>query len=230
MDAAIPRVSTAAALIAEPARARMLTALMSSEAMTATELAMHGRVTPQTASAHLSAMRDAGLITAEKRGRSRYYKLAGAEVATAIETLQVLAADGLHPGWRSQLDKEPIRIARTCYDHLAGKVGVEMTESMERRGYLRRAGRDFHLTSAGERFFVRLGIDVDEARKKHRRFARQCLDWSERRMHLAGSLGAALALRCFQLGWLRRKRDSRVLTVTRDGASQLRRIFSIDAP
>lgn len=226
MDAA-PRVSTVAALIAEPARARMLNALMDSDTMTATELSMHARVTRQTASSHLASLREGGLVALEKRGRSHYYRLSGPAVAEAIEALQVLAADGVQPGWRAALHNEPLRIARTCYDHLAGRLGVAITESLVRRKYLEPRGGDFRVKAAGERFLHRVGVNVENARTKHRQFARQCLDWSERRPHLAGSLGAALASRCFELGWLRRIPGSRAVAATKKGYVALQGAFSI---
>jgi DNA-binding transcriptional ArsR family regulator len=229
MDAAA-RVSVVAALIAEPARARMLNALMRGEAMTATELALLARVSAQTASSHLGAMREAGLVTMDKQGRSRYYALAGPAVAEALEALQVLAADGAQPGYRAALRAEPLRLARTCYDHLAGMLGVAITEAMVRRGHLKPRGADFILRPAGERFFSQLGVNVAAVRAKHRRFARQCLDWSERRPHLAGSLGAALANRCFELGWLERVAASRVVSVTKRGRAAIGETFALTAP
>ena len=229
MDA-LPGLSTVAALIAGPARARMLSILMDGTPMSATELALHARVTAQTASGHLAGLRGAGLVALEKRGRNRYYKLSGPAVAEAMEALQVLSADGAQPGYRAALHHEPLRIARTCYDHLAGVLGVAMTEAMVQRKYLEPRGRDFRVKPAGERFFQRLGVSVDDARAKHRQFARQCLDWSERRPHLAGSLGAAIAARCFELNWLRRMPGSRTVAVTAEGRAALRDAFSIALP
>ena len=226
MDA-VPRVSAVAALIAEPARARMLSALMSGDPMTATELALQARVTAQTASSHLAGLREAGLLALEKRGRNHYYRLASPAVAEAMESLQVLAADGIQPGWRAGLQNQPLRIARTCYDHLAGMLGVAIAEAMVRRKYLAPRGADFRVAPAGERFLLRFGVNVEDARARHRQFARQCLDWSERRPHLAGSLGAALANRCFELGWLRRTPGSRAVTVTKKGGAALQNAFSI---
>ena len=205
----------------------MLNALMEIEPMTATELSMHARVTPQTASSHLASLREAGLVALEKRGRSHYYKLSGPAVAEAMEALQVLAADGVQPGWRAALHNEPLRIARTCYGHLAGRLGVAMTETMVRRKFLEPRGRDFRMKPAGERFLLSFGVNVENAKAKHRQFARQCLDWSERRPHLAGSLGAALASRCFELGWLRRIPGSRAVAVTKKGYVALQGAFSI---
>jgi DNA-binding transcriptional ArsR family regulator len=210
MDA-VPRVATAAALFAGPARARMLNALMDGGPMTATELYLHARVTPQTASSHLASLREAGLVAPEKSGRSHYYRLGGAAVAEAMEALQVLAADAVQPGWRAALHDEPLRIARTCYDHLAGRLGGAITESLIQRRYLEPRGGNFRVKTAGERFLLCLGVNVEDARAKRRQFARQCLDWSERRSHLAGSLGAAFASRCFDLGWIRRIRGSRAV-------------------
>jgi DNA-binding transcriptional ArsR family regulator len=221
------RVSAVAALIAEPARARMLSALVNDESMTVTELALRGRVTVQTASGHLAMMRDGGLVTPHKRGRHRYYRLASQAVAEAIEALEVLAADRTHPGWRARLSNEPLRIARTCYDHLAGRLGVAMTEVMVQRRHLLPYGKDFCITLAGERFLRRLGVDMENAKASRRSFARQCLDWSERRPHLAGSLGAAFASRCFELGWFRRTPRSRVLVITDKGRAALRDVFAL---
>ena len=226
MDA-VPRVATATALFAEPARARMLNALMDGGPMTATELSLHAWVTPQAASSYLASLREAGLVALEKRGRSHYYRLGGAAVAEAMEALLVLAADTVQPGGRATLHDEPFRIARTCYDHLAGRLGVAITESLVQRRYLEPRGRGFCVKSAGARFLLRLGVNVQDAKAKHRQFARQCLDWSERRPHLAGSVGAALASRCFDLGWIRRIRESRAVAVTNRGRAALRDTFSL---
>lgn len=223
----VPPIAAVASLIAEPARAKMLSALMAGQPMSATELALYARVTPQTVSGHLAALRENNLVIKDKRGRSHYYKLGGPAVAAALEALEVLAAEGLQPGWRPTLESEPIRIARMCYDHLAGKLGVALTETMVRRRYLEPSGKDFRLTPAGERFCAKWGLDLSGVWSLRRRFARQCLDWSERRPHLAGSLAAAFATRCFELDWLRRMPGTRALRVTKKGRTYFRKIFSI---
>ncbi len=138
-----------------------------------------------------------------------------------------VAADAVQPRWRAALEAVPMRLARTCYDHLAGVLGVALTETMIRRKHLEPCGSDFRLPPAGERFFVRFGVNLKEARAKRRQFARLCLDWSERRPHLAGSLGAALAERCFELGSLRHLGGSRSLSVTKQGRAGLRDVFAI---
>ncbi len=224
---AIPRIASVAALIAEPARAKMLNALFGGETLTATDLALAAGVTIQTASSHLAMMREAGLLTADRRGRSHYYRLAGSAVADAMEALAVLAADSAHPRWRVSLRVEPIRLARTCYDHLAGMLGVAVTEAMVKRRHLTPKNGDFILPPAGERFFAALEIDVGQMRGLRRRFASQCLDWSERRPHLAGALGAALAERCFGLGWIRRAPASRAVIVTTKGQEAFEDLFAI---
>jgi DNA-binding transcriptional ArsR family regulator len=168
MDA-VPRLATATALFAEPAGARMLNALMDGGLMTATELSLHAWVTPQAASSHLASLDEAGLVALEKRGRSHYYRLGGAAVAEAMEALQVLAADTVQPGGRATLHDEQFRIARTCYDHLAGRLGVAITESLVQRRYLEPRGGDFCVKPAGARLLLRLGVNVQDAKAKHRR-------------------------------------------------------------
>jgi DNA-binding transcriptional ArsR family regulator len=223
MDA---HVAGVAALVADPARARMLTALMDSRARKAKELAYGAGITPQTASSHLAKLVRARLLAMERQSRHRYFRLATPSVGHAIEALMAVSPP------RARLATGPgpldgLRLARTCYDHLAGRLGVSVTEAMVRRRFLKPAGRDFVLTAGGARFLSRLGVDVAATRRERRAFARQCLDWSERRAHLAGALGAAVARRCLDLRWLRPDRDARTLTVTVQGVRELRTWFGI---
>ena len=208
-----PRIARVAALIGEPARAEMLTALLADRALTATELAQHAGVTKQTASAHLAKLLDAGLVAVERQGRHRYVRLAGRDVAQLLESLLGVAFRTGAVRLRASPREPALRRARVCYDHLAGELGVQLLESLQRRRLLRRGGADgaLELTPAGARWCADWGIDVAALVAGRRALCRTCLDWSERRHHLAGSLGAALLARCLELGWLRRTRDSRAL-------------------
>ncbi|WP_339614522.1 winged helix-turn-helix domain-containing protein [uncultured Parvibaculum sp.] len=220
-----PSFATIAALMGDPARALMLDLLMDGEAHSASALAEAAGVSPQTASGHLARMRDARLVEMEARGRHRFYRLGGHRVAEAVEGLALLADDLPQEKVQSSRD---IRAARTCYDHLAGRLGVALTQAMMKAGYLRLRGEAFHLTGSGRRFLEEdLGLDVEAALGKRRKFARACLDWSEREPHLAGSLGAALAERSLQAGWVARQAEGRGLTVTRKGQAAFRRHFGV---
>lgn len=209
-----------AASMAEPVRARMLCCLMDGHARTATELAAVGEVAASTASAHLARLYRQGLIECLAQGRHRYYRLAGAEVGQALESLLVLAGQ---PGPRFvPSTPEPLREARRCYDHLAGHWGVRLHDHALRRGWIivppAAAPRDYGLTPAGEAALAGLGVDVAAARAaRRRRLACACMDWSERRPHLGGALGAAWLQALLGQGWLRAELDSRALRPTRRG-------------
>ena len=211
--------------IGSPARAVMLDALVQGHALTATELAQVARVAPATASTHLEKLSRAGLVVRERHGRHRYFRIAGPEVAEALEVLARLGAERAPPRPRSSGDFKSIRRARLCYDHFAGALGVAITSTMVDRGWLVPEDRDFRLTESGEDFFAGLGIDLDAARAKRRMFARQCLDWSERRPHLAGSLGAALAHHAFGEGWVETTARTREVAVTSHGEAVLESHF-----
>ena len=216
--------------IGSPARAAMLDALVEGHALTATELARVARVAPATASAHLERLLRSGLLVRERHGRHRYFRIAGPEVAEALEVLSRLGAERAAPRPPPSREQKTIRRTRLCYDHFAGELGVAMTSAMVDRGWLVPEDRDFRLTASGEEFFAGLGIDLDAARSKRRMFARQCLDWSERRPHLAGSLGAALAERAFDEGWVKRTRQPREVAITRHGEAELERNFGLTLP
>lgn len=220
-----------AALIGDPARAAMLNALMDGRALTATELAGVAGITPQTASGHLSRLVTAGLLALERQGRHRYHRLASPSVARLLEVLMQVA--GSVPRQAKPLRVGPadlaLRRARTCYDHLAGQLGVGIAESLTRRGLVDLSSDGGAVTEQGEAFLGGLGIAVQiPGRKSQRAFCRPCLDWSERRPHLAGGLGAALCTRCFELGWLRRIPQGRALAITREGEAGLRQAFGIE--
>jgi DNA-binding transcriptional ArsR family regulator len=210
-------IAEIAALAGDPARANILTALLDGRAMTATELAYAARVTPQTTSAHLAKLVDAGLITATPSGRHRYFRLASQRVAQMLESIVAVAGDN-RPRFRplSRLATE-LRAARVCYDHLAGQLGVRIADAMIARGYLVLEDDGGRITDAGTRFLWDLGIDTRVAGKGRRHLCRACLDWTERRPHIGGAIGAALAERWLALGWITRAKDSRAVTVTPTG-------------
>ena len=220
-------VSGIAAAIGEPARARMLYSLADGRGRTSTELAMLAGVTPSTASVHLKRLTAQQLVNVFAQGKHRYFSLNGDDVAAALEALGVLA------GSRERLiahTPQVLRAARTCYDHIAGTLGVLLHDRMrELRWFARtKSDRAYELTPAGRNAFEALGIDVDAARGLRRRFAFACLDWSERRPHLAGALGAALLQAALKRTWVRQDLDSRVLTVTRVGRRELLARFGLD--
>jgi DNA-binding transcriptional ArsR family regulator len=226
MDAEV-NIAAVAALVGDPARARMLTALMDGRARTAKELAYGAGVTPQTASSHLAKLLRASLLAMERQGRHRYFRLATPSVGHAVEALMAVSPPRARAG-ASEAPLDGLRLARTCYDHLAGRLGVSVTEAMVRRRVLRPSGRDFLVTPAGTRFLGRLGVEVEKTRGERRTFARQGLDWSERRPHLAGSLGAAVARQCLDLRWVRRVGEERTLALTPQGLRGLRTWFGIN--
>ncbi len=212
-----PSIAIVGALIGVPARASILRVLMDGRAQTATELAYYAGVSPQTTSTHLAKLTDAKLLVAERHGRHRYYRLADPAIADAIEPLTQLVPDRPVPARRRSKALEELRAARMCYDHLAGALGVALADGLLAQGHLVPAGRDFRVTAGGERFLAELGLDLPPIRAKRRIFARQCLDWSERRPHLGGALGAALAARCLAHRWVRRAPEGRKVVVTAAG-------------
>ncbi|HKR44322.1 MAG TPA: helix-turn-helix domain-containing protein [Paraburkholderia sp.] len=218
-----PRVSATAFLIADPARAAMLMALADGRALPAGELAYAAGVTAQTASSHLAKLLDGGLLAVEKEGRHRYYRLADAQVATLLENLASVGARA--PVRRKPLGREArdLRFARCCYDHLAGQVGVAITERLTDAGLITaQADKRFAVTPAGETWFGELGLDVAALKPGRHGIARQCLDWTERQHHLAGPLGVALLTLLCERGWMRRTRASRAVQVTPRGWVDLR--------
>ncbi|MDU1668874.1 MAG: winged helix-turn-helix domain-containing protein, partial [Bradyrhizobium sp.] len=195
-----PDIAMVAALVGDPARANMLTALLSGRALTATELAQEAGVTPQTASSHLAKLESGGLIEPEKQGRHRYYRLADPDVADVLEKLAGLAARAGHMRVRTGPKEPELRRARICYDHLAGDLGVQMLESMVSQKLVRRRKQEIVLTEDGEQFLTRhLRISPEMLAHPRRPVCKACLDWSARRHHLAGTLGAALMKRFTEL-------------------------------
>ena len=221
------QLAPVAALLADRARSAMLLTLGDGRVRPACDLALAARVTPQTASAHLARLVDGGLLAFEKRGRHRFYRLARPEVATLLEALAILAPVAPARSFREGQDAQAVRFARSCYDHLAGRVGVAVTSALLERGRLVLRGADFEVTPAGERFFIRLGVDARGARSARRAFARACLDWSERKPHLAGALGAALLDRLLALKWLERAPEGRALMLRERGRQGLAQLLGV---
>ncbi|MGE5865562.1 MAG: ArsR/SmtB family transcription factor [Rhizobacter sp.] len=219
-EASDSRIARVAGAIAEPARARILCHLLDGRARTATELAAVAGVGAPTASVHLARLREQQLVEALAQGRHRYFRLAGPEVAALLESLLVLA-HGPSPAFAPSTPHR-LRAARTCYDHLAGELGVTLHAHFMARGWLVREADELAVTPAGEVAFSAWGVDVQAARARRRRFACACIDWSERREHLAGSLGAALLQALQARGWVLQDLDSRALALTAKGAAALK--------
>ena len=212
-----PDIARIGALIGDPARANMLTALMSGKALTATELAAEAGVTAQTASAHLAKLAEAGLTEARKQGRHRYFTLADDEVGAVLEAVMGLAAKRGHLRTRTGPKDPALREARVCYNHLAGEMGVRLYDSMLASGGLMANGEEILLTDRGENFVRDFGIDLGGLNTSRRPMCRACLDWSARRTHLAGALGQALLTRMIDLSWAKRLPDSRIIEFSMSG-------------
>jgi DNA-binding transcriptional ArsR family regulator len=225
-----PDISIIAALIGKPARAVMLLALMDGCSLPAGELAYCARVSPQTASSHLAKLVEGNLLVVTTVGRHRYYALRSAEVAQAIEALSAIAPQGRVRSLREGKKVEAIRKARTCYDHLAGVLGVALARALAERGFFVLEPGCCEVTPAGLRWLNDWGIDVAELQKSRRTFARPCVDWSERRLHIGGAVGAAITDTLFDRGWIRRIPDSRGVLLTQAGEIGFEKEFGIRLP
>ncbi|MBV9673354.1 MAG: winged helix-turn-helix transcriptional regulator [Verrucomicrobia bacterium] len=220
-----PDIASLGSLFGDPSRARILLALVDGRSLPASDLAKLAGVTPQTASLHLTKLMKGQLLKVIAQGRHRYYRLADGRVASLIESMSILAPVSASPERRHT----PIQDARTCYRHLAGKLAVLLNTSLIDRGFLKeKPERVYFVTESGTRFFTGLNINVNTLRQKQTVLARPCLDWSERRNHLAGSLGAALAEKLFDEYWIRRVANSRQVIVTEEGSEQLKSRFGIE--
>jgi DNA-binding transcriptional ArsR family regulator len=220
-----PDIAHIAALIGDPARANLLTALMSGKALTVSELAEEAGVTVQTASSHLLKLDHGGLLRPRKQGRHKYFSLASDEVAHVLEGLMGLAAGSGFLRKRTGPKDAALREARVCYNHLAGDMGTRMFDSMIAQGHLLIEGEDLNLTQAGAVFVAELDIDVSTLRTGRAALCKECLDWSERRSHLAGSLGRALLARFEALSWAQRDKATRIVTFSRTGAKAFDGLF-----
>ena len=217
LSMAFPDLAPIGALLADPTRAAMLAELIDGHVLTAGELAARAGVTPQTASSHLSKLVEGGLVVVVTRGRHRYHRLAGRHVAEALEGLGALAP---MPKVRDRFDREVLsglRFARSCYGHLAGWLAVAMRDRFLAMGLIVPVGMGHEVTPAGESWFGRIGVDVEAARASRRSFARACMDWSERRPHIAGALGDALLAALVERGWISCHRGERAVELTEAG-------------
>jgi DNA-binding transcriptional ArsR family regulator len=220
-----PVIAPVAALIGDPARANMLTALMDGRALTVSELAQTAGVTLQTASGHLAKLDTAGLVVAERQGRHRYFRLSGPDVAQALEVLMGIAQRTGAVRIRTGPSDQALREARVCYDHLAGERGVALMQSLTRQEFLSQDA-DPLITVSGQKFFSTLGLDIGTLTRGRRRLCRRCMDWSERRAHLGGALGAQLFDLLIARQWARRA-EGRVVVFTTTGLQAFSETFGL---
>ena len=218
--------SAIAGLLGHPARSAMIDALMDGRALPAGDLARLAGVRASTASEHLGRLADGGLVTVTAQGRHRYFRISTTEVAVALEAFARICPPTPIRSLRTSAQAEALRHARTCYDHLAGMLGVAVMDAMRQRRWLAAADGGYRLTRAGGLALVDVGVDVAAAAGRRRPFARPCIDWTERRPHLAGALGAALTTTMFDRGWIRR-RDGRGVAATGAGRIALRDVFGL---
>lgn len=220
-----PDIARIASLIGDPARANMLSALMGGVSLTASELAQEGGVGLPTASSHLGKLVDGGLLAVTSQGRHRYYRLASTNVAGLIEAISGVAHAVGPKRTRPGPKDNAMRLARVCYDHLAGEQGVALFDSLQARGIVEPDGEALRLGNSGAGFFEAVGIDVRQLQSKRRPLCRACLDWSERRTHLAGTLGAAILETIIERKWARRDPTSRALLFTPPGKAKFEKVF-----
>ncbi|MEB4783978.1 winged helix-turn-helix domain-containing protein [Paenibacillus jamilae] len=221
-------VAMIASLVSEPSRAAILTALLDGRFHTASELAHMAGIKPQTASFHLAKMTEAQVITVEKQGRHRYYGIQDPEVAQVMESLLSIAPPVPIKSFKQASENEAIRLARTCYDHVAGHLGVQIMSFFMQKGILSEDQDGLHITQQGEIFFADFQINLKNTKQKRRSFSHKCLDWSERRHHLAGALGSALLDRLFELHWVEHLPTTRAIRITAEGKRGFKEVFSIE--
>lgn len=216
-----------ATMIGERGRAMMLWNLLDGKAYTAGELAASANISPQSASNHLSKLIGAKLLAVEKQGRHKYYRFADEKVAQAIENMAALLPFEYNLAQTKEQKPDGIKLARTCYDHLAGKIGVEITNAMLKKGIIKKANKEYSVSDFGKKWFNEIGVDIEEARQMKRKFAFPCLDWSERKHHLAGALGAAFLTSIIEKDWIRKKKDSREVIITGRGERELNKCLGL---
>jgi DNA-binding transcriptional ArsR family regulator len=216
-----------ATLIGDATRASILWNLLDGRAFTATELAIAVETSAQNISMHLGKLLEASLICVEKQGRHKYYRFSNKEVAYAVEAMANLIPKPKVAVKKKSKEYPPIKYCRTCYDHLAGKIGVALTDSLLEQKIIVQQDNTFEISKEGARWFSDFGIDLPEAQKQKRIFLKPCLDWSERRNHIAGSIGALLLNKMISEDWLRRNKNSRAVTITGKGEKELLKFFKI---
>lgn len=222
-----PDIARLGALIGDPARANILTALMSGKALTASELAGEAGVSPATASTHLGKLETAGLLQQRKQGRHRYFALADDEVGAVLEAMMGLAESRGHTRTRTGPKDPALRKARICYDHLAGELGVDLFDSLIQQGLVAANGEQLHITASGATALSEFGIVETSFARSRRPVCRACLDWSARRTHLAGALGAALLQSFYARSWACRQEGTRIIQFSAAGETAFRRQFPV---
>jgi DNA-binding transcriptional ArsR family regulator len=225
-----PIIAEIAALVGDPARATIVSALLDGRALAASELALAARITPQTASTHLAKLTGAGLLSMVRKGRQRYFRLASPAVADMIDGIVAVALEK-RPRYRPlSRHARALSAARICFGHLAGRLSVDLIDSMVARKYVVLDDEAAEITTAGTRFLTEFGIGLPTRHSRRSHFCRLCLDWTERRPHLAGAVGAAITTRYFDLGWLERIKRSQAVSVTRSGRRGFQETFGVEAP
>ena len=220
-------VSEVAALLSDPARVAMLTALLGGESRPAGELARIARLSPQAASAHLAKLTAAQMLVMVRLGRHHYYRIAKPEVGLALEALAAVSPAMNRTGIPETDEARALRSARTCFDHLAGRAAVSIADSLVRKGFLIRGATDFQLTTSGENFLQSLDLDTSLLRARRRTFAKACLDWTERKHHIAGALGAGLLNAFCDKKWVNTQRGTRAVRITSSGRRELGRLLDV---
>ncbi|APH67449.1 Helix-turn-helix domain protein [Bacillus subtilis] len=223
-----PNIAKISSLLSDPSRSSILLTLMDGRIHPAGELAYLANIKPQTASFHLKKLLEEKLISVEKHGRHRYYRLSNSDTANMIEQLLRIAPKAKVTSLKDSKEKSDLHFARTCYDHLAGYVGVQMTHSLVEQGILKKVDLNFEVTSEGSLFFSKLGINEEHQRHKRRAFARCCLDWSERQHHIAGALGNALLVRMLEEEWIVRMPKTRAVRMTQSGKTAFEKYFKVN--
>jgi len=216
-----------ATLIGDATRASILWNLLDGRAFTATELAIAIETSAQNISMHLGKLLDADLISVEKQGRHKYYRFSNKEVAYAVEAMANLIPKPEISAKKKTENYPPIKYCRTCYDHLAGKIGVALAESLLEQKIIIEKNNTFEITSEGEKWFSDFGVNIGDAKKQKRIFLQTCLDWSERRYHIAGSVGTLLLNKMLEQDWIRRTANSRVIIITGKGEKEMLKSFKI---
>ncbi|MFH6995702.1 ArsR/SmtB family transcription factor [Flavobacterium sp. FlaQc-48] len=217
----------AAGLIGDATRAAIMWTLLDGRAFTATELSIAVHTSPQNMSMHLAKLLEANLLCVEKQGRHKYYKFSNKEVAYVVEAMANLIPKTETSSKKKIKEYPPIKYCRTCYDHLAGKIGVALADSLLEQKIIIEIDNAFKISPEGEKWFSDLGINLEEAQKQKRIFLKPCLDWSERRYHIAGSIGTLLLNKMLEQDWIRRTKDSRAIIITGKGEKEILKNFKI---
>lgn len=220
-----PNIAKVASLVSESSRAAILTTLLDDRFHTASELAYQAGIKQQTASFHLAKLAELNMVTIENQGRHRYYRLANSEIAQILESLLALSPPVEINSLKQSTEMKALKNARTCYDHLAGKLGVELTKGLLHKGYLKECDKEFIVTENGKQFFSDFQINIEQIKRKKRKFSLKCIDWSERHYHLGGALGNAILERLLELNWIKRHPKSRAIIVTQNGVKEIKNIF-----